>query len=344
MKAAILEKGKLEIKEVPKPTPKNEEALVRMITAGVCHSDLHLVKGDWPRFVQPFPMPLGHEGIGIVEDLGPGAEKFIQKGDRVILGLGGAGGGYWCGACEYCLSGRPRLCKETKGIMGTYAEYIALWAKSLVKLPDAVSDQEVPLACGGLTAYSAVKKLLKYDVLPGKPVAIVGAAGGLGHYAVQIAKAFGFKVIGVDVGQEKLDFIKNLGADYAIEAGEAAQFVKEKFRGVYASIVFSSKLAGFELGLKLMKRGGVFISVGMPAAGEGALSISPLDLLARDPLIMASAVGNVEEMRELVQWAAEGKVKTHISRTANLSELNQVFEELERGSYPGRALINDMTK
>ncbi len=344
MKAAILEKGKLEIKEVPKPTPKNEEALVKMITAGVCHSDLHLVKGDWPRFAVPFAMPLGHEGIGIVEELGPGAEKFIQKGDRVILGLGGAGGGYWCGACEYCLSGRPRLCKQTKGIMGTYAEYISLWAKSLVKLPDEVGNQEVPLACGGLTAYSAVKKLLKYDVLPGKPIAIVGAAGGLGHYAIQIAKAFGYKVVGVDIGREKLDFIKSLGADYAVDAGEAAQFVKEKFKGVYASIVFSSKLAGFELGLKLMKRGGVFISVGMPAASEGALSISPLDLLARDPLIMASAVGNVEEMRELVQLAAEGKVKTHISRTANLSELNQVFEELEKGAYPGRALINDMTK
>jgi alcohol dehydrogenase, propanol-preferring len=344
MKAAILEKGKLEIKEVPKPTPKKEEALVRIITAGVCHSDLHLVKGDWPRFVQPFPIPMGHEGIGIVEELGPGAEKFIQKGDRVILGLGGSGGGYWCGACEYCLSGRPRLCKQTKGIIGTYAEYISLWAKSLVKLPDEVSDQEVPLACGGLTAYSAVKKLIKYDVLPGKPVAVVGAAGGLGHYAVQIAKTFGFIVIGVDVGQDKLDFIKSLGADYALDAGEAAQFIKEKFKGVYASIVFSSKLAGFELGLQLMKRGGVFISVGMPAASEGSLSISPLDLLARDPLIMASAVGNVEEMRELVQLAAAGKVKTHISRVAKLSEINQVFEELEKGAYPGRALINDMTK
>jgi propanol-preferring alcohol dehydrogenase len=344
MKAAILEKGKLEIREVPKPTPKNEEALVRMITAGVCHSDLHLVRGDWPRFAVPFAIPLGHEGIGIVEELGPGAEKFIQKGDRVILGLGGTGGGYWCGACEYCLSGRPRLCKETKGIIGTYAEYISLWAKSLVKLPDEVGNQEVPLACGGLTAYSAVKKLLKYEVLPGKPVALIGAGGGLGHYAVQVAKAFGYKVIGVDMGQEKLDFIKSLGADYAVDAGEAAQFVKEKFKGVYASIVFSSRLAGFELGLKLLKRGGVFISVGMPAASEGSLSLSPLDLLARDPLIMASAVGNVEEMRELVQLAAEGKVKTHISREACLTELPQVFEELEKGAYPGRALINNMTQ
>jgi propanol-preferring alcohol dehydrogenase len=287
---------------------------------------------------------MGHEGIGIVEGLGPGAEKFVKQGDRVILGLGGTGGGYWCGACEYCLSGRPRLCKETKGILGTYAEFISLWAKSLVKLPEEVSDQEAPLACGGLTAYSAVKKLIKFEVLPGKPVAIIGAAGGLGHYAVQVAKAFGYKVVGVDVGQEKLDFIKKLGADYAVDAGEAARFVKEKFRGVYASIVFSSKLAGFELGLKIMKRGGVFISVGMPAANEGALSLSPLDLLARDPLIMSSAVGNVEEMRELIQLAADGKVKTHISRVASLSELSKVIEELEQGAYSGRALINDMTK
>ena len=344
MRAAILENGKLEIKDIPKPTPGYEEALVRISTAGVCHSDVHLVKGDWPRFVQPFPIPLGHEGIGIVEELGPGAEKFVKVGDRVILGLGGAGGGYWCGACEYCLSGRPRLCKETKGILGTYAEFISLWAKSLVKLPEEVSDQEVPLACGGLTAYSAVKKLFKFEVLPGKPVAIIGAAGGLGHYAVQIAKAFGYIVIGVDVGREKLDFIKSLGADYAVDAGEAAQFVKEKFGGVYASIVFTPKLAGFELGLKLVRRGGLFIGVGMPAANEGSLSLSPLDLMARDPIIMYSTVGTVEEMRELIQLAADGKVKTHISRVANLSELSEVFDELEKGAYLGRALLNDMTK
>ncbi|MEW6186574.1 MAG: alcohol dehydrogenase catalytic domain-containing protein [Thermodesulfobacteriota bacterium] len=343
MRAAILENGKLEIKEVSKPTPKHEEALIKMVTAGVCHSDLHLVKGDWPRFARPFPFPLGHEGIGIVEDLGPGAEKYVQKGDRVILGLGGSGGGYWCGACEYCLSGRPRLCKESKGISGAYAEYISLWVKSLVKLPEAVGNDAVPLACGGLTAYSAVKKLLKFEIWPGKPVAIVGAAGGLGHYAVQIAKAFGYKVVGVDVGKEKMDFILGLGADFAVEVDEAVKFAKEKFGGVYASIVFAPKIEAFELGLKLMRRGGVFISVGMPAASEGAMSISPLDLLARDPLIMASAVGTVEEMRELVQLVADGKVQTHISRRAKLSELPQVLEELEKGAYPGRALIDDMT-
>ena len=344
MRAVILADGKLNITDVPKPSPKYEEALIKMTTAGVCHSDLHLVKGDWPGFVRPGAIPLGHEGIGIVEELGPGAEKYIQKGDRVILGLGGTGGGYWCGACEYCLSGRPRLCRQARGIIGTYAEYISLWVKSLVKLPDEVSDREVPLACGGLTAYSAVKKLIKYDVLPGKPVAIVGAAGGLGHYAVQVAKAFGYQVIGVDVGQEKIEFVKNLGADYAVDAGEALKFAREKFGGVYASIVFSPKIAGFELGLRLMKRGGVFVSVGMPAASEGSLSISPLELLGRDPLIMSSAVGTVEEMRELVHLAAAGKVKTHVGRVANLSEISQVLAELEEGKYTGRAIIDNMTK
>ena len=114
--------------------------------------------------------------------------------------------------------------------------------------------------------------------------------------------------------------------------------------GVYASIVFSPKIAGFELGLKLLKQGGVFVSVGMPPVSEGGISISPLQLLRKDPLIMSSAVGTVEDMRQLVQLAAESKVKTHVSRVANLSEINQIFEELEKGKYSGRAIINNLTK
>jgi len=344
MRAVYLADGKLVIKEVPKPPPGYEEALVKITTAGVCHSDLHLVKGDWPSFVRPFPIPMGHEGIGIVEELGPGADKFVNKDDRVILGLGGTGGGYWCGACEYCLSGRPRLCKQAKGVIGAFAEYIAVWVKSLVKLPEKISDTEVPLACAGLTGYSAVKKLIKFGLSPGKPVAIIGAAGGLGHYAAQVARAFGYKVVGVDVGQEKIEFVNSLGVDYAVPANEAEKFCKETLGGVYGSVVFSPRIAGFDLGLKLMRRGGIFISVGMPPVSEGPISIGPLELLARDPLIMSSAVGTVEEMRELIQLAADGKVKTHVGRTGSLSEISQILDELEQGKYFGRAIIDDMTK
>ncbi len=340
MRAAVLERGEVTIREVPTPAPQAEEALVRLTAAGVCHSDLHLVNDDWPGWVQrDRAMPLGHEGVGIVEELGAGADRFVQVGDRVILGLGGAGGGYWCGACEYCLGGRPRLCRQAKGIIGTYAEYIRLWARSLVVLPAALGDHEVPLACGGLTAYSAVKKLWRYGVPPGKAVAVVGAAGGLGHYGVQVAKAFGYTVIGVDVGEERTAFVRSLGADAAYDVGEAAERIRRDHGGAHAAVVFAARLAGFELGLAALRRGGVFVSVGMPAASEGTVGLSPLDLLSRDPLIMASAVGTVEEMRELVALAEAGKVATHVGRTGTLDDLPVVLDELAAAAYPGRAVL-----
>ncbi len=219
MKAARVEDGVLTIRDVPIPEPGDGDALIRISAAGVCHSDLHLARGEWMNL--PPIVNIGHEAIGIVEALGPGADRFVQVGDRVILGLGGTGGGYWCGACRFCLAGLPRHCAESKGIIGTFAEYFPVYARSLVKVPDGLGDREAPLACGGLTAYGAVKKLLDHHVLPGRPVAIVGAAGGLGHYAVQLAKAFGYQVVGVDIGQERLDFVKSLGADLVLDAADA---------------------------------------------------------------------------------------------------------------------------
>jgi alcohol dehydrogenase, propanol-preferring len=341
MRAAVVESGRVEIREVPRPEPGPEDALVELSTAGVCHSDLHLARGDWPGWGRSDgPMPLGHEGVGTVVELGPGAERYVSVGDRVILGLGGAGGGYWCGACEYCLGGRPRLCRESRAIMGTFAEHIRLWARSLVVLPETVSDEQVPLACGGLTAYAAVKKLWRLGVPPAKNVAIVGAAGGMGHYGVQVAKAFGYRVIGIDVGAERIGFVRSLGADAAYDVSEAADRVRSEHRGAHAVIVFASRLAGFELGLQLLRRGGVFVSVGMPAADEGTLALSPLDLVAREPLITASVVGTVEDMRELVALASDGRVATHVGRRGELADLPEVLGELDAASYPGRAVLS----
>src|ERR1700681_2257072 len=158
MQAARMDEGVLRIRDLPVPVPGPEQALIRISASGVCHSDLHIARGDWAGL--PRSGNIGHEAIGVVEGLGPGADRFSQVGDRVILGLGGAGGGYWCGACRYCLAGEPRLCSESKPIIGTFAEYFSVWARSLVKIPDSLSDEEAPLACGGLTAYGAVKKLL----------------------------------------------------------------------------------------------------------------------------------------------------------------------------------------
>ena len=339
MQAARVEDGVLEIKDVPVPEPAAEDALVRVTASGVCHSDLHLARGDWAG-VRP-PM-LGHEAIGVIEALGPGGERFANVGDRVILGLGGSGGGYWCGACEYCLGGQPRLCAQTKGILGTFAEYISVWAKSLVKIPESIDDREAPLACGGLTAYGAVKKLIKHQILPGRPVAVIGAAGGLGHYAVQIATAFGYKVVAVDLGEDRLNFTRSLGAHVAVDATEALEVVQRDLGGVDAALVFSAKLAGFDLALKLLRRGGLFVGVGLPATSDGNLQINPLEFFSRELTLVYSAVGTVQDMRELVDLSAAGRVSTHVSRVGALTELPAIFDELQAGKYLGRAVLNDM--
>ena len=228
--------------------------------------------------------------------------------------------------------------------MGTFAEEFCVYAKSLVKLPDTIGDEEAPLACGGLTAYGAVKKLAKHNVQPGKPIAIIGAAGGLGHYAIQIAKAFGYKVVGVDIGADRLKFVESMGADLAVSPDEAAEVVAREYGGVAASIVFSARIAGFNLGLQLLRPAGLFVAVGLPATSEGNLELNPFEFFFKDPTLIYSAVGTVQDMRELVDMAAAGHVKSHIGRVGPLSELGAIFDDLEAGKSVGRAVVTDLGK
>lgn len=338
MQQAQIKDGELIIAtDAEVPTPKADHARVRITSAGVCHSDLHLARGEWHGVNVPV---CGHEAIGVVEELGEGAERFVSVGDRVILGLGGTGGGYWCGACIHCLGGEPRLCAEGKGIMGTFAEQFSVYARSLVVLPDTIGDEEAPLACGGLTAYGAVKKLFKHHINPGSTIGIIGAAGGLGHYAVQLAKAFGYDVVGVDLGEERLAFAKELGADRVMGPDEAAALGREG--GVDAVLIFAASRPGFDLGIDMLRRGGLFVAVGIPPTEEGNIEISPWTFFRKGITMIYSVVGTVQDMRELVDLAAAGKVKSHIGRTAPLSELPTVFDELAAGAYVGRAVITDL--
>jgi propanol-preferring alcohol dehydrogenase len=227
--------------------------------------------------------------------------------------------------------------------MGTFAEQLCVWAPALVKVPDELGDEEAPLACGGLTAFSAVRKLVAHGVNPGRTIAIIGAAGGLGHYAVQIAHAFGYRVVGVDVGEDRLEFVRSLGAEHVVSADDAAAFAFG-MGGVDASLVFAARLAGFELGLQMLARGGLFVAVGIPPSSDGNLQLHPWQMFLTDPTIIYSAVGTVQEMRELIDLAAAGKVKTHVSRVGTLSEVPAIFDELEAGKYLGRAVITDLAR
>ncbi len=331
--------GSLQISDLADPQPGDGEALISVRSAGVCHSDLHLARGDW-RGLGGSGL-LGHEAIGVVEALGPGADRFTAVGDRVVLGLGGTGGGFWCGACEYCLAGHPRHCAQSKGIMGTFAEKISAFAPSLVRLPASIGDIEAPIACGGLTAYGAVKKLARHHIRPGRPVAVVGAAGGLGHYAVQLAAAFGYRVIGVDVGPDRLEFARTQGAELAVGPDQAVDAAME-LGGVDAALVFTARMAGFDLGLKMLRKTGLFVAVGLPPTDEGNLQINPFEFFFKDPTLIYSAVGTVQDMRELVDLVERGVVTSHVSRLGPLSDLGAIFDDLEASRYLGRAVIDDL--
>jgi len=343
----IKEYGKPLVKEeVPKPSPGYGQVLVKLNVTGICHTDLHQWKGDWSSVRQVMDLTntkiLGHEGIGVVEEVGPGVTR-LSRGDRVGIPWMN----YWCGGCELCLLGYPHWCSNAKytsaNIDGTYAEYAIIHEIAAPKVPKELSDIEAaPMMCGGITAYGAVRKLVTDVKLPaGKTVAVIGAAGGLGHYAVQIAKAFGYKVVGIDIGQERLKFVEKLGADYVVDASEAEKFVREKIGGVYASLVFTPRIKGYELGLRLLKPPGALIVVGVPAESEGPIPITPVASILGLIRVIPSMVGVTNEFEDLFKLAVDGKVKSNVSKVIEFSEgdINTTFEELEKGRYLGRAVM-----
>jgi propanol-preferring alcohol dehydrogenase len=332
--------------EIPKPSPGIGQVLVRLNVTGICHTDLHQWKGDWliaRQIMDTFNVKvLGHEGIGIVEEVGPGV-TILKVGDRVGVPWMNS----WCGRCENCLTGNSHWCQNVKytsaHVNGTYAEYAVISEIAAPLIPKELSDIDAaPLMCSGVTAYGAIRKLVtEARISAGKPIAIIGAAGGLGHCAVQIAKAFGYKVVGIDVGSEKVRFVEKLGADYALDANEAEKFIREKLGGVYASVVFTPRIKGYELGLRILRIPGVVIAVGIPPEAEGPIPIPPLSLIAGNIRIIPTLVGVTHEFEELFKLAVEGKVKPYVGKTISFSaqEVNKTYEELESAKYLGKAVI-----
>src|SRR3954453_15345374 len=201
MKAAVVNDftSPLSIEDRPRPEPGSGEVLVRIETSGLCHTDIHAAHGDWPVKPKP-PFIPGHEGIGIVEQLGAGVTERTL-GERVAIAwLGSA-----CGECRYCIGGWETLCESQQNsgysVNGTFAEFTVVAAAFATPVPAAVSSQDAaPLTCAGVTTYKAIKVA---RVAPAELVAVFGV-GGLGHLALQYARIAGGFVIAVDVQDDKL--------------------------------------------------------------------------------------------------------------------------------------------
>ncbi|AXI01283.1 alcohol dehydrogenase AdhP [Sporosarcina sp. PTS2304] len=334
MKAAIVKEfqTKLQIEDTPKPTPGNGQALVKLEACGVCHTDVHAINGDWP--VKPkLPLIPGHEGVGVVEAIGPNVTS-VKVGDRVgIPWLYSA-----CGECEYCLDGQETLCHDQENggysVDGGYAEYCLAAADYLAKIPDELSSVDAaPILCAGVTTYKALKVS---GAKPGDWVAIYGI-GGLGHVALQYAKAMGFNVIAVDIADEKLELAKKLGADITVNGQneDPAEAIQKQVGGAQAAISVAVAKVPFEQAYRSVKRGGTLVAVGLP---NEQLPIPIFDTVLNAVTVKGSIVGTRLDMKEALDFAARGKVKAQIE-TAPLAEVNTIIDKMVNGKINGRVVL-----
>lgn len=335
MKAAVVHAfGKpLEIREVAVPTPAYGQVLVKIAASGVCHTDLHAAEGDWPVKPNP-PFIPGHEGVGHVVAVGQGV-THVKEGDRV--------GVPWlystCGHCEHCLGGWETLCEKQENtgysVNGGFAEYALADAGYVGRLPDNVGFIEIaPILCAGVTVYKGLKMT---EAKPGQWVVISGI-GGLGHMAVQYAKAMGLNVAAVDIDDGKLHLAKRLGAEVVVNAREQdpAAYLKKEIGGAHGALVTAVSPIAFKQAIGMTRRGGTIALNGLP---PGDFPISIFDMVLNGTTVRGSIVGTRQDLQEALDFAGEGKVKATVS-TEKLENVNAVFDRMREGQIEGRVVID----
>ncbi|WP_230655893.1 alcohol dehydrogenase AdhP [Psychrobacter sp. I-STPA10] len=335
MKAAVVhEFGKpLSIEEVDIPTPSDGEIVVNIQASGVCHTDLHAAEGDWPVKPKP-PFIPGHEGVGFVSAVGRGV-THVKEGDRVgVPWLYSA-----CGYCEHCLGGWETLCESQENtgysVNGGFAEYALADANYVGHLPDSVDFIEVaPVLCAGVTVYKGLKMT---ETKPGQWVVISGI-GGLGHMAVQYAKAMGMNVAAVDIDDNKLKLAERLGATVTVNAKKTdpGAFLKKEIGGAHGALITAVSPKAFEQALTMVRRGGTIAMNGLP---PGDFPLPIFDMILNGITVRGSIVGTRLDLQESLNMAGENKVKATVA-SEPLENINDIFERMRQGQIEGRIVLD----
>ena len=335
MKAAVVrEFGKpLVIEEVKTPEPGPGEIQVKIEACGVCHTDLHAAHGDWPVRPNP-PFIPGHEGVGFVSGVGAGV-THVKEGDRVgVPWLYSA-----CGHCDHCMGGWETLCESQRNtgysVNGGFAEYAIADPNYVGHLPDNIPFVEIaPILCAGVTVYKGLKVT---DTKPGDWVVISGV-GGLGHMAVQYAKAMGRRVAAVDIDDSKLALAKQLGAEVTVNAAKTdpAAFLRKEIGGAHGALVTAVSVKAFEQALGMVRRGGTGSLNGLP---PGDFPLSIFNMVLNGITVRGSIVGTRLDLQESLDFAKLGAVKAHTA-TARLEEINSVFDKMLAGDIDGRIVLD----
>lgn len=335
MKAAVVrEFGKpLSIEDVPIPKPGRDQALVKVRSSGVCHTDLHAAKGDWP--VKPtLPFVPGHEGYGEVVEVGEGVTE-LTVGDLV--------GNAWlwsaCLECRYCRTGWETLCeRQINGgytVDGSFAEYMLVDSRFAARVPKGADPIEVaPVLCAGITVYKGLKVSA---VSPGQWVTISGI-GGLGHVAVQYATAMGLRVAAVDVADSKLALAARHGAELLVNAYEEdpVEKVRQATGGTDAVLVTAVSPAAFAQAIGMVRRGGTVTFTGLP---PGEFPTPIFDTVLKGLTLRGSIVGTRQDMVEALDFYARGSIHPTV-HTRRIEDVNDVFDELDRGMIDGRVVLD----
>ena len=337
MKAAVVRAfGKpLTIDEVPVPEPGPGMIQVAIQASGVCHTDLHAAEGDWPVKPNP-PFIPGHEGVGFVSAVGAGV-KHVKEGDRV--------GVPWlytaCGHCRHCLGGWETLCTEQQNtgysVNGGFAEYVVADPNYVGHLPKGIDVLEIaPVLCAGVTVYKGLKVT---DTKPGDWVVISGV-GGLGHMAVQYAKAMGLNVAAVDIDDEKLAFARKLGATITVNAktdiDPAATIRRETDGGAQGVLVTAVSPKAFEQAIGMTARGGTVSLNGLP---PGNFPLDIFGMVLNGITVRGSIVGTRLDLQESLDFAAQGKVRATV-HSAKLEDINDIFSRMHKGQIEGRMVLD----
>ncbi|NWN82289.1 MAG: alcohol dehydrogenase AdhP [Halomonas sp.] len=335
MQAAVVRKfgEPLAIEEAAIPRPQQGEILVKVAATGVCHTDLHAAHGDWPVRPEP-PFIPGHEGVGHIVAVGDGV-SHVKEGDRVgVPWLYSA-----CGYCEHCLGGWETLCESQQNtgysVNGSFADYTLADAGFVGRLPDNVDFLEIaPVLCAGVTVYKGLKMT---DTRPGQWVVISGI-GGLGHMAVQYARAMGLNVAAVDIDDAKLAHAERLGAAVTVNAlkTDPAAFLKREIGGAHGALVTAVSPKAFDQAQGMLRRGGTLVLNGLP---PGDFPLPIFDTVLNGITVRGSIVGTRQDLQEALDFAGEGKVGATVA-TDRLENINDIFQRMIEGKIEGRVVLD----
>jgi S-(hydroxymethyl)glutathione dehydrogenase/alcohol dehydrogenase len=363
MKAAVLPAVgfPLAIEEIPAPTPRTGEVLLRVRACGVCHTDLHVMKGE-VRF--PAPAVLGHEVSGLVEAVGPGVTG-LEAGAPVVASFIMP-----CGRCRFCVDGRDDLCEpffalnRLKGVlydgesrlrradgsplamysMAGLAEYCVVPATDVFRVPAGLPlEAACILGCAIMTAYGAVTH--QAALRPAETVAVVGT-GGVGSNVIQLARVAGAaRIVAVDVRPEKLEAARVLGATDGVNAaaGDAVTEVRRLTGGEGVDVAFEAlgRAETVAAAFRMVRDGGRAVVIGI-APGQTTAPIEITHLVRRGIRLQGSYGARVRrDMPQLVALAASGRISVTqpITRRYRLDQAEEAYRALDRGEITGRAIV-----